>query len=107
MNNMEKLNKKLEKEYTEFLKEMRNKPKDDIIKGAYEITVKEELKDTIGYMNLHPTEIQALLNEDNVLTEFYHDWLDEDSSLGEVLENSIGESIAILTRYFNKNNKER
>lgn len=58
-------------------------------------------------MNLFPLEVTALLKQNDVLNEFYHDWLNDDTPLGEVLENSIQESIAMVTRYYKSKSKER
>ena len=58
-------------------------------------------------MELYPLEVNILLQQENILNEFYHDWLNVDTPLGEVLENSIEESIAMVTRYHKSNPKER
>ena len=58
-------------------------------------------------MDLFPLEVKALLKQKDILNEFYHDWLNVDTPLGEVLENSIEESIAMVTRYYKSNGKER
>lgn len=74
---------------------------------AYEITVKEEIKNNLKDMDLYPLEVKALLKQNDILNEFYHDWLNVDTPLGEVLENSIEESIAMVTRYYKSKGKER
>lgn len=48
-----------------------------------------------------------IIEKNDILSEFYHDWLNVDTPLGEVLENSIQESIAMVTRYYKSNSKER
>lgn len=58
-------------------------------------------------MDLYPLEVSALLKQNDILSEFYHDWLNVDTPLVEVLENSIQESIAMVTRYYKSNSKER
>ena len=107
LNNNNKLDKKLDTEFTDFCKEMKNKSAEEIFNSAYEITVKEELKDRLKNMELYPLEVNILLQQENILNEFYHDWLNVDTPLGEVLENSIEESIAMVTRYHKSNQKER
>ena len=36
-------------------------------------------------MDLHDKEIEIMLGHKDLLTEFYHDWLDCDTPLGEAL----------------------
>ncbi len=102
---IEKLNEKLEKEFKEFCEVLKTKTPEEIIERAYEITVKEELKDEIVNMDLHDKEIEIMLEHKNLLTEFYHDWLDCDTPLGESLRENLQESVAIITRYYE--NKSR
>lgn len=101
------LNEKLDNEFKDFCEKTKEKTAEEIINSAYEITVKEEIKNSLKDMELFPLEVDALLKQDNVLNEFYHDWLNVDTPLGEVLENSIEESIAMITRYNKSNRNER
>lgn len=98
------LKQKLEKEYKDFCESLKTKSPEEIIKKAYEITVKEEIKEEIKNMNLHDQEKIIMLNQDNLLTEFYHDWLDTDVPLGDVLKETLEESVSTLTRYYGKQN---
>lgn len=102
---IEKLNEKLEKEFKEFCEVLKTKTPEEIIERAYEITVKEELKDEIVNMDLHDKEIEIMLEHKDLLEEFYHDWLDCDTPLGESLRENLQESVAIITRYYE--NKSR
>lgn len=97
---IEKLNEKLEKEFKEFCEVLKTKSPEEIIERAYEITVKEELKDKLINMDLHDKEIEIMLGYNDLLTEFYHDWLDCDTPLGESLRENLQESVAIITRYY-------
>lgn len=100
------LAKKLDKEFNMYKKNLSEKSKDEIIKNAYQLVVKEEIKEELKYMDLYDEEKKILICKDNVLDEFYKDWLDNDTPLGEILEESISESISVMTRYLNKRNKE-
>lgn len=104
---IEKLNEKLEKEFKEFCEMMKTKTPEEIIERAYEITVKEELKDEIVNMDLHDKEIEIMLGHNDLLTEFYHDWLDCDTPLGESLRENLQESVAIITRYYENKPKDK
>lgn len=58
-------------------------------------------------MNLHDKEIAIMINQDDLLTEFYHDWLNTDVPLGESLQDTLEESVANVTRYYGKQNNFR
>ena len=96
------LERKLEREFNDFKKGLNKLPKDKIIEKAYEITSKEEIKDTLINMDLHDLEKEIIFLQEDVLNEFYHDWLDCDVPLGESMQDSIRDSIAIMTRYMGK-----
>ena len=89
----------LEKEFEEFKRETLKKSKEEIFESAYEITSKEEIKDNLKHMNLHRAEKEMLILQDDILNEFYHDWLDDDTPLGESMKPCIEESIGVLTKY--------
>ena len=103
------LETKLEREFKAFKKDLKKLPKNKIIDKAYELTAKEEIKDTLINMNLHDAEKEMLFLQDDILNEFYHDWLDCDVPLGDSMQYCIEESVATLTKYMGKkyNQKER
>ena len=103
------LETKLEREFNHFKRGLKKLPKNKIINKAYEITAKEEIKDTLINMELHDAEKEMLFYQDDILNEFYHDWLDCDVPLGDSMQYCIEESIATLTKYMGKKNisKER
>lgn len=101
----EKLNMKLESEYKNLCDELKRKSKEEIIERAYELTVKDELKEEIKNMDLYDKEIIIMTEQKDLLDEFYHDWLDTDVPLGEALRSTIEESVAVITRYYNKQNR--
>ena len=103
------LETKLEREFNHFKRGLKKLPKNKIIDKAYEITAKEEIKDTLINMELHDAEKEMLFYQDDILNEFYHDWLDCDVPLGDSMQYCIEESIATLTKYIGKkmSSKER
>lgn len=101
------LETKLEREFNHFKKGLKKLPKNKILEKTYELVCKEEIKEELKYMELHDAEKEIIFMQDDVLNEFYHDWLDEDTTLGESMQNSISESIATLTRYIGKKNSQR
>ena len=96
------LERVLDDEFEEFQKEILKKSKEEIFESAYEITSKEEIKDILKYMNLHRAEKEMLILQDDILNEFYHDWLDDDTPLGDSMKPCIEESIAVLTKFIGK-----
>ena len=103
------LETKLEREFKAFKKDLKKLPKNKIIDKAYELISKEEIKDTLLNMDLHEAEKEMLFYQDDVLNEFYHDWLDCDVPLGDSMQYCIEESVATLTKYMGKkiSSKER
>lgn len=92
----------LERELKHFKKGLKKLPKGKIIDKAYELVCKEEIKEELKYMELHDAEKEMMLIQGDILDEFYKDWLNEDTQLGESMQNSISESIGMLTRYMGK-----
>ena len=99
----------LERELKHFKKGLKRLPKGKIIDKAYELVCKETIKEELEYMELDDVEKELMLIRGNILNEFYHDWLDCDVPLGESMQDSIRDSIAIMTRYMGKSRlpKER
>lgn len=92
----------LEREINHFKKGLKKLPKGKIIDKAYELICKEEIKEELKYMELYDEEKKMMLIQGDILDEFYKDWLNEDTQLGESMQNSISESIGMLTRYMGK-----
>lgn len=101
------LNQKLEREFKDFCNKIEEKKPKEIVKKAYEITVKEELKEEIKNMRLEEKEKAIMIDQNDLLTEFYHDWLNTDIPLGESLRDTLEDSVAMITRYYGKQNKFR
>lgn len=107
LNMCEILENKLLQEYTNFINELMNKSKEEILNSAYEITCKQEIKDILCNSDLDDLEIKALLEEENILTEFYHDWLDCDVPLSNSMEYCVQDSIDVSLRCYNKNKNRK
>ncbi len=107
LRNIDLFERKLDTEFDNYCNLLRTKTADEIIDSAYELVVKQEIKDYLKNMDLFPKEVRILLGQDDILNEFYHDWLNVDTPLGESLENSVSESISMVTRYYDKNKTNR
>jgi len=93
----EKLNNKLEKEYDEFIGELKQCKPEVIIERAYEKVTKGEMVDLIKNKDLESTEIKALLKTDNILSECYDEWLKCDGNFNEILDYAVDERIESIT----------
>ena len=98
------LEEKLENEFKSFCEKLKTKTPEQIIEKAYEITVKEEIKEELKNMELYEQEKVIMIEQPDLLNELYHDWLDTDTPLGDSLRDTLEESVFSLTRYFGKQN---
>ena len=83
---------KLNKELKQFKKNLKKKSKNEIIDTAYELTCKEEIKQELLNLDDDKKEFLYLQNE-NILNEFYSNWLKYDSPLSDSIRDSIDETI--------------
>lgn len=83
---------KLNKELKQFKKNLKKKSKNEIMDTAYELTCKEEIKQELLNLDDDKKEFLYLQNE-NILNEFYSNWLKYDSPLSDSIRDSIDETI--------------
>jgi hypothetical protein len=83
---------KLNKELKQFKKNLKKKSKNEIMDTAYELTCKEEIKQELLNLDDNKKEFLYLQNE-NILNEFYSNWLKYDSPLSDSIRDSIDETI--------------
>lgn len=102
----EKVVSKALKEFDDYKNKLLELPKEEILEKSYETTVRKEFVNELKYMDLYIDEMKALLNRDNLLDEFYKDWLDCDEELSESLDSSFEETVIYLTRYYNDQKKQ-
>lgn len=94
---------KLNKELYQFKKNLKRKSKNEIMNRSYELTCKEEIK--LELLNLSDDKKEFLyLQDEEILSEFYNDWLKFDAPLVDSMRGSIDETI---TRKMNKALDER
>lgn len=103
MEENDKLLQKLERELKKYKAYIKEQGVDFAIDKAYELTVKQEIIDCIAYdSDLSKEQIKALLKFDNVLDEFYDEWLNTDGNLREHLNYSVNKSVEHITDDFKK-----
>lgn len=101
-----KLSEKLGKEYDDFCKEIMTKDKQEVFDRADEIAIKGEIKNTLEELDLFDEEKEVIISQDNVLSDFYNDWIHSSTPLGDVLRCSLEDTIKILMKYKKKENIE-
>lgn len=97
------LEDKLNKELKQFKKALKRKSKNEIMNKSYELTCKEEIKHELLNLDNDKKEFLYLQDED-LLSEIYEDWLKFDAPLVDSMRDSIDETI---TRKMNNALNER
>lgn len=97
------LQEKLEQEIKELVQKLLKLEPKMILDRAYEYVSKIHIKDEILDRNLDSEEMKALLKTDNVLQICFDSWLEEDSSLCEMYETSIEDTLDELVEDYKKN----
>lgn len=86
----DELMKKLENEYSEFKEQFMSLSPKEAVDNAYELVVKQEILDSFNYdMSYDKEKLQALLKQDNLLSQAYDEWLSIDGNLREALQYSV------------------
>ena len=84
-----KVYKKLEHEFDMFKESCLSKTKEEILKSAYEIAVKEEIVGSFNSNIYEEEQYLALLENDNMLENIYQDWMNAESGIHIPIEESI------------------
>lgn len=84
-----KVYKKLEHEFDMFKESCLTKTKEEILKSAYEIAVKEEIVESFNSNIYEEEQYLALLENDNMLENIYQDWMNAESGIHIPIEESI------------------
>lgn len=95
----DELIKKLENEYSEYKELFMSLTPKEAVDRAYELVVKQEILDSFNYdMGYDKEELQALLKQDNLLSQAYDEWLSADGNLRVALEYSIDNVIEMAVK---------
>jgi len=112
MNEMEirnNLYEKLEKEFKDFIEELKQKEPQEIIDNAYQITIKKELV-SMFYPESEQydiDEIKALNKTKEPLEELYQGWMDSDAGINSALEDSVYETLEEVEKEQRQKKKDR
>ena len=107
MNYSDKLLQKLEEELKEFKSYIKEQGVDFAIDKAYELTIKQEIIDSIIYdRTLSEKEIEILLKCDNVLDQCYDEWLKSDGNIRDTLNFVVDERVDFIIDDYSKDDKK-
>lgn len=112
MNEMDirkKLYEKMQREYNDFIEEMKNNEPQFIVNNAYQIVIKEELV-AMFYPESEQydiDEIKALNKTKNPLEELYQGWMDSDAGIHSVLEDNVSDTIEEIQKEQREKKKDR
>lgn len=112
MNEMDirkKLYEKMQKEYNDFVEEMKNNEPQFIVNNAYQIVIKEELVAMFypEFEQYDIDEIKALNKTKNPLEELYQGWMDSDAGIHSVLEDNVSDTIEEIQKEQREKKKDR
>ena len=107
MNYSDKLLQKLEEELKEFKSYIKEQGVDFAIDKAYELTIKQEIIDSIIYdRTLSEEEIEVLLKCNNVLDQCYDEWLKSDGNIRDTLNFVVDERVDFIIDDYSKDDKK-
>jgi len=112
MNEMEirqNLYNKLEKEFKDFIEEMKTNEPEVIVNSAYPIVMKEELLSMFypESERFDIEELKALNKIDSPLEELYQGWMDTDEGIHSVLEDSVSNTLEEVLKEQKEKKKDR
>ena len=97
MNYSDKLLQKLEEELKDFKEYVKEQGIDFAIDKAYELTIKQEIIESIVYdRTLSDEQILALLKCDNVLDQCYDEWLKSDGNVRDTLNFVVDDRLDFI-----------
>lgn len=79
------------KEYQDFLNDVTKLPKEEIVRCAYEITIKGDILSILEEEVLSDNEAKALSNTAFPLSAVYNEWLKNDYSHMDLLRHTVSD----------------
>lgn len=83
---------KVQSEYDEFIENLKKLPSEKVIDFSYEKVIKEDLVTSIESTNLDEVQDKSLYRLKYPLDYCYREWLDNDLSHMEMLEDTINDA---------------
>ena len=94
---------KVQREFDEYIADIKTKSPNEIVNAAYEITYKEEILSMFeidGAFN--DKQSLAILKTKNALDYLYNEWLEYDGSVLDTLRDSVNLAIENQIDFFKK-----
>ena len=87
----EMLYERIEAEHTDFIRKIKLLPPEKIVENAYRITIMDEILCCLdpGVSDFDTEKLKALLSLEHPLDGIYYEWMDNDRSIIEDLEDTI------------------
>lgn len=103
------LMKKVEQELFNYKQNLiKNKTPEEIIENAYQINIKEQIKDIMGDFIFSKEQMQILLKTDNILDKLYYKYEHSDGNIWGQLEDNVSEKIGEIFKEYNQDkNKDK
>lgn len=102
VNYKELLYKKMQREYFDFLNDLKNIPVEKVIEHAYEKVIKEDLLTCIEGATMEQSEAKALYLKQYPLDFIYQGWLGNDCSYMDMLRDTIDDASRIAVEEMKK-----
>lgn len=96
---------KVQSEYDEFIENLKKLPSEKVIDFSYEKVIKEDLVTSIESTNLDEIQAKSLYRLKYPLDYCYREWLDNDLSHMEMLEDTINDAASKISNR-ERNDKE-
>lgn len=96
---------KVQSEYDEFIENLKKLPSEKVIDFSYEKVIKEDLVTSIESTNLDEVQAKSLYRLKYPLDYCYREWLDNDLSHMEMLEDTINDAASKISNR-ERNDKE-
>lgn len=97
----EMLMKKVDQEIFNYKQNLiKNKTPEQIVKEAYEINFKEQIRNILNDLILDKEQMKILLKTDNVIQKLYSNWEHSDGYIWEQLEDNVNEKIRDIEQSF-------
>lgn len=100
------LRTKVQKEYDEFIKRLRDSPSNYVVDHAYEKVIKEDLLICILNENLDMEKAKALSAKKYPLDYCYIEWMKSDCSNRELPQDTINSAMEKATKEKQKDERE-
>lgn len=100
----DKVYSKLQKEYIEFINDIKESSKDEIIKKSYEIAIKDEFVNMFyDTCDFNKFQLLAILEKEQPLQFLYNSWEKSDGGINQILEEKLDDDFYELgSNYENK-----